>query len=298
MKNIDFSCKHNVWLRNEDGSLSRMDEPYFRSMQVRPDTWQILSDGDYSYLVIGDEEAVMIDSGYGAGNIREYAQGLTHKPLRNILNTHDHFDHTANNSYFECAYMSEETAKRATLPFSSFEGIDFPRDYPKKILKDGDIYPLNGRELEVFSIPDHAPGSLAFLDRKERILFSGDELGMPFAKRLNESVEAFAEYLEKLEKRRQDFDLLCAGFGVLPADIIEKYLANMNYILAGHEGKRLEEKEKEKTEVYDERIIYTRRAPHFPDIPKHDPKEQTYKRIMEYAGCRVLYDVRKVLKHS
>ena len=297
MKNIDFSCKHDVWLKSEDGSMQRMDEPYFRSIQVRPDTWQILSDGDYSYLVIGDEEAVMIDSGYGAGNIREYAQGLTDKPLHNILNTHDHFDHTANNCYFECAYMSEETAPKATIPFPSFEGICFPRNYPKKILKDGDIYNLKGRELEVISIPDHAAGSLVFLDKKQRILFSGDELGMPYAKRLNRSVEEFAGYLEKLEKRRQEFDLLCAGFGVLSADIIEKYLANMKYILNGHEGERLEEKKKEMhNNENDGKAIYLRREPHFPDIPKHDPKEQVYQRLMEYADCRVIYDVRKVFR--
>ena len=97
---IDFSCKHDIWLEDEDGSLQPMDEPYFRSWRIAPGTWQILSDGDFSYLVEGDEEAILIDSGYGAGNIRTYAQSLTEKPLSKICNTHDHFDHTALNSYF------------------------------------------------------------------------------------------------------------------------------------------------------------------------------------------------------
>lgn len=44
--------------------------------------------------------------GYGAGDIRAYCQTLTKKPLSKIANTHHHFDHTANNSYFDLAYMS------------------------------------------------------------------------------------------------------------------------------------------------------------------------------------------------
>ena len=32
------------------------------------------------------------------------------------------------------------------------------------------------RTLEVFEIPAYAPSSIAFLDRRERILFSGDEI--------------------------------------------------------------------------------------------------------------------------
>lgn len=78
---IDFSPKHNVWLRNDDGSLNRMDEPYFKSWKLAGGVWRILSSGDYSYLVEGDDEALAIDSGYGAGNIREYMQTLTDKPV-------------------------------------------------------------------------------------------------------------------------------------------------------------------------------------------------------------------------
>ena len=172
---IDFSCKHDIWLEDEDGSLQRMDMPFFRAWPVAPGTWRILSDGDYSYLVEGDDEAILIDSGYGAGNIREFAGTLTDKPVSRIANTHDHFDHPANNSYFDLAYMSAQTQPLATRPFPSFEGIDFPRDYPVQLVTDGDIIPLAGRPLRVFFIPDHAVGSLAFLDEKERILFSGDE---------------------------------------------------------------------------------------------------------------------------
>ena len=174
MKAIDFSSKHEIWIRNPDGSLQRMDEPFYESKKIAPGTWMILSDGDYQYLVEGENEAVAIDTGYGAGNLREYMQTLTDKPVRVAFNTHEHFDHTANNGYFDKCYMTAGALPLATLPFPSFAGIDFPQDYPREAVSAGFVYDLGGRKLEVLEMNFHAH-SLLLLDRKERILFSGDE---------------------------------------------------------------------------------------------------------------------------
>src|SRR6516225_9724785 len=113
VKSIDFSSKHNVLIKSEDGTLTPMDVPFRKATLIAPGTWQIESDGDYQYLIEGDNEALAIDSGYGAGNIREYMQTLTKKPVRYVANTHHHFDHTANNAYFDRAYMSAYTQKWA-----------------------------------------------------------------------------------------------------------------------------------------------------------------------------------------
>ena len=292
---IDFSCKHGILIRNGDGSLVPMDQPYFSAQSIAPGTWQVLSDGDYSYLVEGEDQAVVIDSGYGCGNIRAYCQSLTDRPLRFILNTHDHFDHTAGNCYFECAYLSEETRKRATLPFPSFAGIHFPRDYPVRIIGEGFVFQLGGRDLEAFSIPDHAPGSLAFLDRKARILFSGDEL-MAGGKALNGSVETFVGHLEKLMEHRGEFDWLCAGEGILDGDYVDCYLANARYILAGHEGQPAVPGEPPAPSAPGPRgeTVYDRLRPRLCDIPHGDGRDQPYRRVMEYAGCRITYEIRKI----
>lgn len=121
IKSIDFSSKHDVMLRNQDGSLTPMDEPYHTSKLIAPGVWQIESEGD--------EQALAIDSGYGAGNEREYMQTLTKKPVRYVANTHFHFDHTADDAYFDAAYMSAETAESASIPYPSFAGMSFPRNY-------------------------------------------------------------------------------------------------------------------------------------------------------------------------
>ena len=176
MQPVDFSSKHNILIRHKDGTLTPMDEPYYETKLIAPGTWQIMSSGDYHYLVEGDEEAIAIDTGYGAGNLREYLESLCGKPVRKCINTHYHFDHSANNCYFDLVYMAEEDVDRASVPYPSFEGIDFPRDYPVEIVAENSVIPLKGRPLEIFKIGDHTPGGIAILDRKERLLFSGDEI--------------------------------------------------------------------------------------------------------------------------
>lgn len=293
---IDFSCKHDIWLEDEDGSLQRMDQPFFRAWPIAPGTWQILSDGDFSYMIEGEDEALFIDSGYGAGNIRTFAQGLTDKPLSRICNTHDHFDHTANNSYFDLAYMSRETRELATRPFPSFSGIDFPRDYPVQEVTDGDVIPLRGRDLRVFFIPDHAVGSLAFLDERARILFSGDEF-MAHGKGLHGSVAHWAAMLEKLMPYRDRFDHLCAGaWPMMDASIVDNQLACARHILAGNEGERAQPGRFPGEERVDAegRRIWKRRIPHPGDGPADINRDIEYKRVMRFGGTSITYDVRHI----
>ena len=233
---IDFSCKHNILIEDEDGTLRPMDEPYFTSEKIAPGTWRVRSDGDSSYLLEGCEEAIVIDSGYGAGSIRDYCQTLTEKPVRCIINTHDHFDHTANNCYFEKAYMTAASKELATIPFPSFEGIDFPRDYPVEIVKDGDVIDIGDRPLEIFELPDHAVGSIAILDTKERILFSGDEINGGF-KMINTTAENVRRQFQRIWDRKEDFDMICSGTPqTSPASVIQTYLDIFDEILAGNPG--------------------------------------------------------------
>lgn len=300
-RTIDWSCKHDVLLVNDDGTFSPMDEPYFRSVEIAPNTWRILSAGDYSYLVAGDKEAVAIDTGYGAGNIREYMQTLTDKPVKNVFNTHDHFDHTANNGYFEKAYMAPETIPLATIPFQSFEGIDFIQDYERVPVEEGFVYELGERTLEIFKIPDHAEGSIALLDRKGRLLFTGDEFfPQDRGKTLNVSLKTFYGYLVKLQAHRNEFDRLCTGSCVMDASVLDRYYACAKYILDGHEGVPLEmeaprkPKQHKKVEVpkeYQGRIIYDRMKPHPGDggtRPVMRPRVRM--RVMFYDGIRIVYD--------
>lgn len=297
MKSIDFSSKHDILIRNSDGSLTPMDEPFFQAEQIAPDTWKIVSSGDFSYLLAGETEAVSIDTGYGAGNLREFLQTLTDKPVKNVINTHSHFDHSANNGYFEKAFMAHAAIPLATIPYASFEGIDFIQDYARVGISEGFVYDLGGRTLEVFDIPDHTGDGIALLDRKERLLITGDEF-MVWGKNLRISVAQFYKYTQKLMAHRNEFDRLLAGAGVLDAKILDDYDACARKILDGDLGECDEQRGPFGPPLIPQgpngETVYDRMMPHPGDGGAGKPRPEGEYYVQTHGDMRIVYRVNNI----
>lgn len=151
----------------------------YMSWKVTEDTWIINAMGGSQnmYLLEGDTHALLIDTLWGAGNLRRHVEGLTEKSVI-VINTHGHLDHSGGNGEWEEVLMlagaipDVETCYRSPFDVSK---LPHP-DYKKTVVRDGDTIDLGGRVLEVIDITAHSNGSLALLDRKNRQLFVGDEL--------------------------------------------------------------------------------------------------------------------------
>jgi len=143
-----------------------------------------------------------------------------------------------------------------------------------QVVGDGDIIPLKGRNLLVFKMPDHAVGSIVMLDRVNRLLFAGDELGMPFGKPINTTVENWARLCEKLVPYRKDYDMVLCGPATADPDVVQKLLDNCRAILNGAEGAPQEDPPFNNWQQTDEagRIIWKRKLPHPGDGPKNQKK--------------------------
>jgi hydroxyacylglutathione hydrolase len=217
-----------------------MSETIFHSKLIGASTWLIQGDGSNSYLVVGNERGVVIDTGFAIENLQKYAQTLTEKPVIWAANTHGHFDHTGGNGWFERAYMSAKALEIAKTPYPSKSSLNYPLDYLVTVVGDVDTIDLGGRKLEVIEIPAHAPSSIAFLDRKERILFTGDEVdGSVMLYWMQDepqpTIEQHAKNMEKLLTHRNEFDFLCAGHGQVMAEasLVEDYLEHDRRIISG-----------------------------------------------------------------
>ena len=151
----------------------------YMSWKTTEDTWIINSMGGSQnmYLLEGKNRALLIDTLWGAGNLRKHVEALTNKPVT-VINTHGHLDHSGGNGEWEEVLMlagaipDVETCYRSPFDVSK---LPCP-DYKKTAVKDGDVIDLGGRRLEIIDITAHSNGSLALLDRKNRQLFVGDEL--------------------------------------------------------------------------------------------------------------------------
>ena len=149
---------------------------------------------DAMFLLEGDEKALLIDTGTGVCDIKSYISYLTQKPLIVAL-THGHIDHAGGMNMFSEVYAHEDDfglARKLTVEdrkqytrlvlnpeenvFKITEDSVVESSMKAKLLplKEGDVIHLGNRDVEVYETPGHTPGGLSYLDKKERIIFSGD----------------------------------------------------------------------------------------------------------------------------
>lgn len=151
----------------------------YMSWKTTEDTWIINAmDGTQNmYLLEGNDRALLIDTLYGAGNLRAHVESLTDKPVT-VINTHGHLDHSGGNGEWEEVLMLEGAVPDVgTCYRCPFDVSKLPHpDYKKSIVHEGDVIDLGGRALEIYDITAHSNGSLALLDRGNRQLYVGDEL--------------------------------------------------------------------------------------------------------------------------
>ncbi len=178
-------------------------------IQLAENTWRFEEEGVRFFLLAGTEKALMIDSGMMTRNARELAEQVTDLPLELLL-THADRDHTACNGQFPWFYMHPAEASNL-YNTQGLQGVFRP-------VEEGDVLDLGDRPLEIWSIPGHTPGSIAILDRKNRVLISGDTVqdGTIFLFGVQREMHAFLLSLEKLEGRRDRFDAIWPSHGSIP----------------------------------------------------------------------------------
>lgn len=214
----------------------------------------------FAHLIPGENAAILLDTGFGIGDLKSMVESLTSLPII-VVNTHNHGDHTMGNPQFSKVYIHEldapglyrmmEMPTREVPPEDQREykyvqkDLVQPRPYEVVSFQDGYVFDLGGGyEFEVFHLPGHSPGGIALLDKKRRILFSGDALvwtptlilswpGMPFTP--YHTVEKFREGLTRLISRMDDFDLIYPGHSRqgLPTTLVTDMAACCDELLAG-----------------------------------------------------------------
>lgn len=207
------------------------EKGYIYSRWMTKDNTYTISFGGavYSYLLIGEKKALLVDTAYGAGNLRYFVEQITNKPVM-VVNTHGHFDHTGGNAWWEEVYLSKGASKDCKTvldgkKFESPENKPYP-DYKVNIVSEGYKFDLGGRIVEVIEIPAHHEGSIALLDSGSRYLFSGDELEAGQVLMLGDNtrkrVFQHKANMEKLKNRSSEFEAICPAHNGNP--INKKYI--------------------------------------------------------------------------
>lgn len=200
----------------------------------------------YCYLIIGEERALLFDTAYGIGNLRAFVEGITDKPVM-VVNSHGHFDHTGGNPWWPEVWAGPSAEEGMKVAFSPEMQEDFNKkpypDYTVHTVREGHIFDLGGRQLEVIEIPAHHESSIALLDRSNRALYSGDELEagqvLLFVRNhllpLREVVTNHLNNMKKLKAHWDEFDTIYPAHNgpQLYKSYIDDYIALAEHILAG-----------------------------------------------------------------
>jgi glyoxylase-like metal-dependent hydrolase (beta-lactamase superfamily II) len=135
-------------------------------------------------------ECVIIDPGcYGTDEQRVLSDFIAKNNLNPIklLNTHCHIDHVFGNAFVHRTYghlpicHKDDVVTLRNMPKAAqiwgIEGYEISPE-PTQFLNEGDQVIIGEDILDVIFVPGHAPGHVAFVNKAQKFVLSGDVLFM------------------------------------------------------------------------------------------------------------------------
>lgn len=206
-------------------------------------------DGVCCYLVVGDEKAALLDTGCGIGNIKEYIEKITDKPIIVIL-SHGHHDHTGGAVLFDEVYFNHDD-----MPvFEKFNTIENRYDYikdhypeiktedlvptrtaPMIDYKEGKIFDLGNCTIEMIEVKGHTPSMMVPLCKEERTIFFGDACGVCVLlfDEFSSDVSTYLKSLEHLKTFENQYDKIYRNHGTFwsPKSLLDNDIELCHLIL-------------------------------------------------------------------
>jgi glyoxylase-like metal-dependent hydrolase (beta-lactamase superfamily II) len=228
-------------LRSELKKLKEIktSRPWFKVYDVGHNTYAI--DEPYNweetiaYLILGENKALLFDTGMGMDSISLVVKELTKLPVC-VLNSHTHQDHIGGNYEFNqilamnTAYTRMHSingyqhnqinfeVSQASVCFDRLPRKDtihyFIRPFKvSKFIEDGYMIDLGGRNLQVIATPGHTPDAICLYDKQAGYLWSGDSFyqGPIFLFSDSTDLKAYKKSINTMAR----FSALCTR--VLPA---------------------------------------------------------------------------------
>ena len=207
----------------------------------------------FLYLVIGEEKAILLDTGDGFGDLKEYVTKLTDKPIT-IIHTHGHLDHACGTALFEGSevYMNYEDMPVYHLHASIEYRYNLHKNKPAvcdipvseynpmytgeiKPLTDGQRFDLGGVHITMVHVKGHTPGMMCALIEEDRTMLFGDACGV-FVLLFDEYSSCVSEYKQSLlhlkeYEDRYDYIIRNHGTGVSKKELLDNVIDCCDSIL-------------------------------------------------------------------
>ena len=163
----------------------------YRAKELLRGVWQITGEmGVCCTLLAGEERALLVDAGYGLGDIHAYVRTLTDKPVQLLL-THGHHDHALGAMHFSSAWLfpededvyrtyTGEPQRRRVADSAQAAGIGVDRERFLTAAMAVTAPPppsadLGGMTARILLCPGHTPGSAVVHVPERGLLITGDD---------------------------------------------------------------------------------------------------------------------------
>ncbi|HYX71071.1 MAG TPA: MBL fold metallo-hydrolase [Terriglobales bacterium] len=152
--------------------------------KVTDAVYMLQGSGGNITALVGPDGVVMVDTEFAelAPKIEAALRGVTDKPLRFIINTHWHFDHTDGNAAWsaKAPILSNDKLRARMVSGGKVLGMDFkpapPEALPAITYPDRMALHLNGEDIEIVHYPAaHTDGDSVVFFPKEHVAATGDE---------------------------------------------------------------------------------------------------------------------------
>lgn len=197
-------------------------------------------------VIAGPQWAVLIDTlalPEETLAIREFVEHELGVPIRYIINTHYHADHTWGNCFFPGATIIAHSLCRQLLRERGMPSLEATRKQnaafrqvkivlPHLTFEEGELSLRVGKKnLNLFPAPGHSPDGIAVLVEEDRILFSGDAF-MPLPYIVDGNVDEIAASIKRVG--RMGLENIVQGHGdiILRGEIESAVKENLAYISA------------------------------------------------------------------
>ena len=212
-----------------------VDSKWFEVHLIQPGLYAISEPRQYeeviSYLLVGSNRALLWDTGMGISKIEPLVTKLSGVPVI-VLNSHTHPDHIGGNYEFQEIWgMQTDFTKQNQDGYSdpemkkwvATENIcgELPEGFQpakyaikpfriSRYVKDREIIDLGGRQVEVVSTPGHTPDSICLVDRKNRLMFTGDTFypGPIYLYSPETNFDQYAQSVELMAQFQESVDTL------------------------------------------------------------------------------------------
>ncbi len=196
--------------------------------------------------VIGPEWSVLIDTlalPDEAIQIKEFVEGRLNRPIRYVINTHYHTDHTIGNSLFPKARIVShalcrqllDTRGRAALKEAQkanrdLQGVEI--SLPHITFVRGGVSVRSGRRtLQLIPLPGHSSDGIGVLVIEDRVLFAGDVM-MPIPYLADGDYEQMVASLKSLPRMKLENLVQGHGESVLRGEVGKAVRLNLQYLSA------------------------------------------------------------------